>query len=261
MPATSVADIQSLPKDHRFTDSAVTEINQMGEQIIEFYPSDKYFYIGIGRSPTAIMAWLKAKIPNVKSVQIPLTNFKLCKELPDDKIDVAKFPDEVSKQRLYRYFDTYIQDKSSYDRKWLVIDLAETGNTLRSAGFALNEYSKTRKHNNSVQMLAMTEWDEEYIEGYLQMGFNVVTFDQSDCNSFSVTDLEYFLMFGPAKEYAPFKELEWKQIMSESEPPRLERTDSNYKKLCEIISRWSHPVRLPASWKITKTTRSDPFSM
>ena len=114
-------------------DCTFAELEQLGQEIIDIFPPDQYLYIGIGRSPAPVIAWLQAKAQTENAINIPLSNFKLCKRLGFNNIGIPEFPSDDARTKLFKHFDNYFRMSSGFQKKWLVIDVAESGNTLRSA--------------------------------------------------------------------------------------------------------------------------------
>ena len=238
-------------------DCTFSELEQIGQEIISLFPPDKYLYIGIGRSPAPVIAWLQARAKVENPVQIPLSNFKLCKPVHGDNIGLPEFPSDEARAKLFRHFDNYLGMHSGFHKKWLIIDVAESGNTLRSAGFALKEYAAEHNVDNSVEMLAISENDQEK-KYYLEMGMHVAMAEYKLGTDYCVTALEHFLIFGAGKIYAPYGELNWTDLLNAPDTPQLQLPRANYDAFLKFVQEWSKPIVLSVFWTITSARKYDP---
>ncbi len=245
-------DLEETPDDCTFA-----ELKQIAQEIIYLFPPDQYLYIGIGRSPAPVIAWLQVKTQAKDTVQIPLSNFKLCKPIGFDNIGIPEFPSDDSRAKLFRHFDSYLRINSGFQKKWLVIDVAETGNTLRSAGFALREYAAEHDLDNSVEMLAISENDQEK-QDYLNMGMHVAMAEYKPGAENCVTALENFLIFGPGKKYAPYGKLNWPDLLNTPNLPQQSATSTGYDSLLKLIQNWTASIALTVFWTITLAPKRDP---
>ena len=234
--------------DYCINDEALAELEQLCSTIITQFPSDEYFYIGIGRSPTPIMAWLKNKLGDEAGIQIPLTRFRLCRVLPEDSISEPSYPSAEAEGRLFRYFDQFLRRHVGAGKKWLVIDTVMYGNTLRSSGFALTNYLVSHEQPPSVEMLAVSENDQE-ASYYTDMGMHVVMVGVDENEILQLTALESQLLHGGCKPAAPFGELPWQQIANEDTPPQFPAVNPKpYQYLMERIASRVAGVILATAW-------------
>ena len=242
---TASSGLHEIPDDCTFA-----ELEQFGQEIINLFPPDQYLYIGIGRSPAPVIAWLQMKTQAKNIVQIPLSEFRLCTPIDSDNIGLPEFPSDDARAKLFRHFDNYLRMNSGFHEKWLVIDVAESGNTLRSAGFALKEYAAEHKLDNSIEMLAIAENNHEK-QSYLEMGMHVAMAQYNPGVDCYVTALEYFLIFGPGKKYAPYGELNWADLLSASTVPKVSTTSTSYDIFLKLVQKWAKSVELSVFWVIT----------
>ncbi|UYM16569.1 hypothetical protein [Endozoicomonas euniceicola] len=236
-------------------DCTLAELEQFAKKIANLFPPDEYLYIGIGRSPAPVIAWLQAKGQRADTIQIPLSNFKLCQRVYGNGISFPEFPSDYSRVKLFRHFDRYLRTNPGFQKKWLVIDVAESGNTLRSAGFALKEYAHERGLDNSIEMLAICENNQKR-EYYLEMGMHVAMAQYKPNAEYCVTALEYFLIFGSGKRFAPYGELNWADLLSAPHTPPVEPPRTSYNTLSKLIKEWAKSIVLSVFWTIALTSTS-----
>lgn len=211
-------------QDFSFSDKALAELHHLCQQIIRHFPPDRYFYIGVGRSPSPIIAWLQANYGNGAATQIPLSDFHLCRIDGEGRIkSEARFPSEDAAVKLFHHFDKYLRAEVASDRRWLVIDTVMSGNTLKSAAYALTEYLYAHDQvGTPVEMLGIAEVFGDAVtaaEPYEKLGMSVALVSQSaeeDKHGIWVTTpLESQLLHGEALAMAPFGALLWKHFLKQ----------------------------------------------
>ena len=237
-----------------FNDNAKAELHQLCTEITRQFPAEDYFYIGIGRSPTPIILWLQSHSGYDAAVQIPLTNFKLC-TIVDDNLSEPEFPSGKSEAILFRHFDKYLRQYLGAPKKWLVIDTAMTGNTLKSAGFALTQYLQTHQQDTTVEMLAISENCND-ASTYTSMGMHVAMVAVNDDQIPAVTSLESSLLHGGCKIMAPFGELDWQHLLNGISSP-LPHNPSAHEYLSQQINTWSGLIAPIMTWVLTLGKKGD----
>lgn len=245
-----------------FSDKALAELNHLCQQIIHYFPPDQYFYIGIGRSPSAIIAWLQANYGNSAATQIPLSGFHLCPADDEGHIREPQFPSEDAAAKLFHHFDNYLRAEVASDRRWLVIDVVMSGNSLKSAAYALTEYLYAHDQvGTPVEMLGIAEVfgdAETAAEPYEKLGMSVVLVSQSaeeDKHGIRVTtSLESQLLHGECLAMAPFGALLWSHFLKQSVTcPEAEPV--NLEAYYYLIARIYFLVVMPslATWRLFVT--------
>lgn len=131
-------------------------IQGVSNYILNKYPRDQYLYLGIGSSPTPVIAYLKTE--NETMVRnLPLASFRY---------GVSRSPEftgaqlsRASEDLLYTYMDYFIPNVSELGERKniLLIDFAFRGTTLVSAEIYLNRYLKSRGRNIQTQTLGITQ--------------------------------------------------------------------------------------------------------
>jgi hypothetical protein len=96
-----------------------------GLEILERFPPDKYYYVGLGRSPTGVMTFLELYgVSDLKTV--PIT-------------DLTPQGSSVLNQRLKEYFRKYFPTEAELrGRKILLIDYILSGDSFRKTLETLN---------------------------------------------------------------------------------------------------------------------------
>jgi len=140
-------------------------ISRIGEKIISDFPPAVYMYIGIGRSPAPIMAFLESRCCRV--VNMPLSDFRpKAKEwsITDDALPGERITGERQKL-LFEHFDNILHEKIKR-RKVVVIDFASpSGASLVAAREQLETYFHLKKVEIEVHALCMcTDVDKRSVE-------------------------------------------------------------------------------------------------
>ncbi len=106
-------------------------IEKVSQYILSRYPREEYTYIGLGRSPVPVMAYLQSE-ENTLIRNLPLTDFKY----PDEELSLQQ------KKRLFQHFDQFLplQTELRGRTKLIIIDLVIGGYTLFSAHHYLTDY-------------------------------------------------------------------------------------------------------------------------
>ena len=252
-----------MPKKHQgfsFSDRALAELNHLCRQIIHHFPPDRYFYIGVGRSPSPIIAWLQVHFGNAAATQIPLSAFHLCSA--DDEGHITsepQFPSEDAATKLFCHFDKYLRAEVGSERRWLVIDTVMSGNTLKSAAYALTEYLYANDQvGASVEMLGIAEVfgdAETKAQLYKEMGMSVALVSQSSEEDrdgiWFTTPLESQLLHGECLAMAPFGALKWK-LFSKQGVSLPEAKPVNLRAYYYLMARIYFWVVMPslATWRL-----------
>ncbi len=135
------------------------KIRDLTLRILGQFPPDKYHYVGIGRSPTPIMALMEEL--GIEISQIPLTKF----QYPTDSESRWNYPSgeplgPYQLNELFEHFDKFLISPSLVgDKKLLIIDFQNQGWTLISAAEHINLYLKNRGRSTQVELLGLTGYD------------------------------------------------------------------------------------------------------
>lgn len=135
-------------------------IEKVSLYILSHYPKDEYIYVGIGRSPVPVMAYLQSE-ENTLIRNLPLTNFRHGTET---------YPPltHMEESKLFQHFDRYLPSDSELKgrAKILAIDLAVGGASLATSQSYLDKYIKSlRSKLTSVKGIAIVlESDAKQVE-------------------------------------------------------------------------------------------------
>ena len=135
----------------------------------------QYVYVGLGRSPAAIIAALRQLNPHVQTANIPLTDFQ---PGPAEHGSIlAAFLDEPpasSEQlaRLHRHFEEFLGGLPA-DRPILLIDYIRQGHSLVSAQHYLQRYLDDIGRSQVVHALAIYDATDEPMSGVEAIGIPV----------------------------------------------------------------------------------------
>ena len=143
--SNSLTERSSLPK-LTISLKEVEDIERIAKQILKKYPPEQYFYIGIGRSPAALMAFFEDE--NIMYANVPLSDFRY--RLKKDVVNKEKGKksktyrplNEYQKEMLFRHFDNYLPRSESIlaQKKLLIIDYASSGKSQIAAHEHIKKY-------------------------------------------------------------------------------------------------------------------------
>lgn len=98
------------------------------------YPKEQYIYVGIGRSPVAIMAYLQSEEGTVVC-NLPFTNFRY-------GFDQYLQLNSTEENKLFQHFDDYLplEFEKGERKKFLLVDFGHTGRTIASSYLYFSRY-------------------------------------------------------------------------------------------------------------------------
>ena len=128
------------------------EIQSVSEEIMTKFPPNQYFYVGVGRSPTPFMAYIQAIDPTA-SVNIPISSFRA--RLTGASSSYHHPLSLEHEAKLNRHFMKLLNLEQIGNRKILLIDFSERGDTLISLNQYLSKYLRLTHKPNKVEMLAL----------------------------------------------------------------------------------------------------------
>ncbi|MFF0035889.1 hypothetical protein ACFYRG_06620 [Streptomyces mirabilis] len=141
-------------------DQVLDAVVETAELITDKYPPDRYFYLGLGRSPAAVVAALQASGHQAESV--PLSDFRpgpgdAWSVLHDAFATVPEKPPLTEDQRrmLFEHFDEFVRPHVGRGKDILLIDYTQTGLSLFAAQHHLGQYLAERGTGAPVKALAM----------------------------------------------------------------------------------------------------------
>ncbi len=142
--------LNSLPApviQRQLSQDEFNEIENLAKKIIQQYPPDNYHYLGLGKSPTPVMAYLQAYgaiQPAIEATNMPLSKFghRTGSNTAAEKVVVTGDPlDAEQRGRLWDHFDAFIPGPGNLQGKnILLIDLVQSGRSLVATQRHLQEY-------------------------------------------------------------------------------------------------------------------------
>jgi hypothetical protein len=129
------------------------EASRIVQQITSEYLPKDYFYVGIGRSPTLIIEYMK--MAGLDAVNLPLSNFRYCVS------GRPSLPEEF-KKKLDQHLEQYLPSQSKLQGKSiLLIDYTESGDTAVSAYQFVRDFLSAGKWQTGVSLLALVDESNE----------------------------------------------------------------------------------------------------
>lgn len=125
---------------------------RIAEYIMSQYPPSEYFYLGVGASPTAIIAYLELVAGSNQVGHLPITSGKQIKFMYDSNHYIVALMDGI----MDRHLRNFLPHQVIGSRKILLIDFAHHGVTLPLIGEIMGDHLEERGLRNSVSMFAMT---------------------------------------------------------------------------------------------------------
>lgn len=132
-----------------FSPGEVKEIVEVSEQIVKNFPPEEYFYVGLGRSPTPIMAYLEIFHPNnVRNVPISAMKSRL-----NDRFGRTDPLSAEAEARLNKHFDRFFGNPADFrGKKIVLIDFVNKGDGLMSTFDYLEKYSQTTNKGYQIEL-------------------------------------------------------------------------------------------------------------
>ncbi|SKA09842.1 hypothetical protein [Sediminibacterium ginsengisoli] len=134
------------------------QVKQVALQIMEQYPPDKYHYLGLGKSPTPVIAFLQSygtvtRNPMVSATNMPLSKFdhrsSSMSRAEKGVVNGAELNAD-QKERLSDHFDRFVMSNEEIveGKSILLIDFVQSGRSLVATQRHLQEYLKKRYHGS-----------------------------------------------------------------------------------------------------------------
>ncbi|MBI1395207.1 MAG: hypothetical protein GC151_04435 [Betaproteobacteria bacterium] len=128
------------------------QVKAIALQIMRRYPPGRYHYLGLGKSPTPVMAFLQ-EFASRASLDLDASSMPLSKfghrtgSMTGAERRVVDGPelDAEQRERLWEHFDAFVPSPGSLEGKDIVlIDLVQTGKSLVATQRHLEEYLNER---------------------------------------------------------------------------------------------------------------------
>lgn len=129
-------------------------IQNAAKNILKSFPKDEYAYIGVGRSPTPVIAYLQTE-SNVLAKNLPLSDFRFNIPRLSGRPYLPLKDFEIID--LFKHFDQFLPNQVEMNgkTKMLLIDFIFTGSTLVSAAVHVDMYLKNRQRNLTFDLFGM----------------------------------------------------------------------------------------------------------
>jgi hypothetical protein len=184
-------------------------IEKVAAQVTELCPPADCFYIGVGRSPTPIVAMLQAKLGNSSAINLPLSSmegFANGSTMRGSDAPVTLAKTEI--ERLNLHFDHFVPSESVLKgRRIMLVDFASTGESLNNTRTQLNNYLSANHRSTQVEAAAIPE-NEISINNLKSMKINVLKADSR------LTERLIGHQYKNLAEYEKFEALQWRSKRS-----------------------------------------------
>ena len=239
-------------------------ISKLGDYILSKYPKDKYYYLGLGRSPAGLMAYLDLEC-SYNVFNVPLSSFRprisdvssVAYQFLKEYYNGYLLMTEEQKIMLFKHFKEFMPDLSK-GKSVLLLDYASTGFSVVTAHYFLNEYLRDEKLGSQSICFYITqgfdlaflndklldlkkyfreqEWDEpKYLEWRKQVDFFYLS---RAYKSLGLAFQSEF--FDDYSEYGSYKLLRQDFATFEADRPKRVKkvsfVQSNYEILKEVLS-------------------------
>lgn len=179
MDFANQAQAESNTQDPTISRDEFAAISKFASCITKKYSERDFLYLGVGRSPTAIIAYLQNQLGDDKAKNVPISKFKAT----DKCRDVSSIPPcyqppfgntkfyqttqyfyyapltEQETALLYAHFDRFLLSFIG-TKNIVLIDLGYRGDTLCSMKEVLQKYFMDQKINNKIILFAMVQIDD-----------------------------------------------------------------------------------------------------
>lgn len=220
-------------------------IRDISSAIVEKAPSEKFIYVGIGRSPTPIITFLSMMHPGSAGF-LPLSHVGDMKEMMlEDKHSSSSYVREQHERMLkdlYRHFDRFLGPliERSPGKKIVFIDYVRRGSGFQSALWFLRHYLSQKHPKLKFDFLALTESKNAAVHREWLPEKKVILLDPYESFKSRLLNSAY-------DSYAPFEMFDYERLLGglEAEP------GTQYEKLktaLEVLMEQNQPSR-PASIK------------
>ena len=138
------------------TQEEFDQVQELARDIMRTYPPDRYHYLGLGKSPTAVMAFLQeyGSRANISATNMPLSKFGhsvSSMSRAESKVAEGAPLNAEQRQRLWDHFDRFVPTVSDLEGKdILLIDLVQSGKSLVATQRHLEQYLSERYHGTGA---------------------------------------------------------------------------------------------------------------
>lgn len=188
------------------TQGEFSQIRDIAEEVLDQFPPTEYFYVGLGRSPTPIIAYFHATgIQGARN--LPLSGFRLYP--PSENRDHSHQTLFVFWEgKILNHFRLFLPTLEELgDKKIILIDYAQFGESLSSARAYLNKYYDGLGRGDLVQAVALTGNSTKLIPDLD---------DQYIINLNKFNSVKFSMLFQFYEKYAEFGKFDFTEQRSEN---------------------------------------------
>lgn len=184
-------------------------IKNISETILRRFPPDEFHYIGLGASPTAILAYLELTLGTQAVSHLPMSNIgSLRNRAEEGQIESEKF-----RKLLRVHFDTFLPVHLDSGKKLLVIDFALMGETISNVSEFLSSAWTDKGEGDRVRFLALVGSSRlSLLKHFLERkGIDILRLSSEMDDVFTARGFDRYrkfekfdpLKFGKAADYRP----------------------------------------------------------
>ena len=190
------------------------QIRDVAMHIIEQYPPEQNIILGVGRSPTPLIAFLQ-NYDTQYAYNVPLTGFRhrpagvSTPSHPNQKrteLYRPLFKGEI--KPLFRHFDDHVPNAIQVGGKNVVLlDFTYSGDSLISAYFYVRAYLQSQQRPDTLTMLALspsTDWENDLLKNTAEVGLHADVFPLSLQHHDLLTTGFIDERYDPFGEYGPY---------------------------------------------------------
>ena len=141
--------------------AVLTQLKELRDSISKEFPSTDFQIVGIGQSPSWLIASLQAQMEDY-AFNLPLSNFRPLIRINDAVINAdIKFPlpQIMSSQEELRLYDQFEKFIPLSDKPILLVDYSTTGATLASVYYFMAKYFEEIGTPRKIQVMVLTSKD------------------------------------------------------------------------------------------------------
>ncbi len=125
------------PREEYLIESSYTQIRSLTHSLVTEFPPSKHIYVGVGRSPTPLIAFLQS-IDKKAAINLPLSNFRYG---GSDQIEMNR----ESLELIHQHFEKVFSQYKGKGKTIVFIDYIESGKTLFSVQKYYNQFKKNKR--------------------------------------------------------------------------------------------------------------------
>jgi len=149
--------ISSSAFAQEYSEPNYPEIKAIVTEILKQYPAEEHYFLGIGRGPTPIIAFIQ--LMGISAENIPLSHFGYF-PIDNEWGKVAPAPVEVKGslmfKRIFEHFESYIPSaKDIGSKKLVIIDFSYTGLSIVSVHSFLKVFLEQKRSGIRLGMVTL----------------------------------------------------------------------------------------------------------